>query len=130
MDDSRQSAGDILLRGAATDDDGNTAEDTVRISFTTEIPVITVDNDLVYILAGTSTDLTAHVNKAWQGIKRYTWTCGTKNSSALSDTSSKSDHHVWWGVDSDYSSSDFYFWDTDAKGKADSMVIKLSKCER
>ena len=111
----------------ATDDDGNTAEDTVRISFTTEIPVITVDHDLVYILAGTSTDLTAHVNKAWQGIKRYTWTCGAKNSSALSDTSSKNDHHVWWGVDSDYSSSDFYFWDTDAKGKADSTVIKLSK---
>ncbi len=111
----------------ATDDDGNTAEDTVRISFTTEIPVITVDNDLVYILAGTSTELTAHVNKAWQGIKRYTWACGTKNSSALSDTSSKNDHHVWWGVDSDYSSSDFFFWDTDAKGNADSTVIKLSK---
>ena len=111
----------------ATDDDGNTAEDTVRIVFTTELPIISVDHELLYILAGNSTELTAHVNTAWQGIKRYTWACGAKNSSALSDTTSKNDHHVWWGVDENYSSSDFYFWDTDSKGKSDSTIAKLSR---
>lgn len=111
----------------ATDDDGNMASDTVRVSFTTEVPLITVDNDLIYVLPGTSTELTARVNKAWQGIKRYTWTCGAKGSAALSDTSSKNGNHVWWNVGENYSSADFYFWDTDAKGKADSTVARLSR---
>ncbi len=105
----------------ATDDDGNQVQDTTTITFTTDIPVITVDQDLVYILAGTNTDLTARVNSAWQGIKRYTWTCGTKGSSALSDTVSK--NHVWWGK-----SDDFYFWDdNDDNGVKDSVIAKLSK---
>lgn len=111
----------------ATDDDGNKALDTIRISFTTEIPVITVDNNLLYIKAGASVDLTARANNVWQGIKRYTWTCGAKNSSALTDTASAKDHHIWWGVDSNYTTSDFYFWDTDAKGKARNTISALSK---
>lgn len=112
----------------ATDDDGNQASDTIRVSFTTTLPIITVENDLVYILPGTSTDLTAKVNNVWQGIKRYTWTCGAKGSSALSDTASKNDSHVWWGVDDNYATSDFYFWDdNNADGKPDSTVVKLSK---
>lgn len=112
----------------ATDDDGNQAMDTIRISFTTDIPLINVDNELLYILPGASADLTAKANSVWQGIKRYTWTCGKKGSSALSDTSSKNDNHVWWGVDDNYMASDFYFWDdNDANGKSDSTIQKLSK---
>ena len=114
----------------ATDDDGNQVQDTTVIHFTTDIPVITVDQDLVYIIAGTNTDLTAHVNSAWQGVKRYTWTCGTKGSSDLSDTTSAKDHHVWWGFNNstDYKTSDYYFWDdNDANGTKDSVIAKLSK---
>lgn len=110
-----------------TDDDGNQVQDTIRVSFTTDIPVITVDQGVAYILAGTSTELTAKVNDAWQSVKRYTWTCGAKGSKALSDTSSK--NHIWWGFNNstDYKTSDYYFWDTDANGNADSTIEKLSR---
>ena len=104
----------------ATDDDGNQVQDTIHISFTTDIPVITVDQGVAYILAGTSTELTARANKAWQSIKRYTWTCGNKGSSALQDTASK--NHVWWAFNdpTDYLASDFYFFD-------DTTIAKLSR---
>lgn len=108
----------------ATDDDGNTAQDTIRISFTTEIPLITVDNNLIYIRSGATAELTARVNSAWQGIKRYTWTCGAKGASSLTDTTATvngKDHHLWWGVNSTYTTSDFFFWDSD------SIISDLSK---
>ncbi len=59
----------------ATDNDGNIATDTVYISFSTEVPLIWVKEDLIYINVGDYFDLDASVNTVWQGIDWFTWEC-------------------------------------------------------
>ena len=95
----------------ATDDDGNIAQDTMEISFSSKTPVITVDNDIVYVRQGKTSDLTASINDAWQGVKKYTWTCGISGSSSLNDTS------TWYNYDSSfpYAGSSFSMLSTAGK---------------
>ena len=58
-----------------TDDDGNTAMDTMNIIFSTETPSIQVRDDVVYVSAGDPFELNATVNNVWQGISWFTWEC-------------------------------------------------------
>ncbi len=85
-----------LCVARATDDDGNTVQDTTKVGFSTKLPIITVTNELVYVKAGDYVDVDAVTNDAWAGIKKYRWNCGTEGSAALSDTS------VWWTYNSSF----------------------------
>ncbi len=67
----------------ATDNDGNTAVDTVRISFTNEIPSLKVTYDLLYVNVGDAFSLDASANSAWQGIDWFKWECRYKDNGAL-----------------------------------------------
>lgn len=67
----------------ATDNDGNTAVDTVRISFTNEIPSLKVTYDLLYVNVGDAFTLDASANSAWQGIDWFKWECRYKDTGAL-----------------------------------------------
>jgi hypothetical protein len=58
-----------------TDDDGNTATDTMNIVFSTETPIINVKDEEIYISAGETFELNASVNNVWQGISWFTWEC-------------------------------------------------------
>ncbi|MBO4435368.1 MAG: hypothetical protein J5791_00565 [Fibrobacter sp.] len=58
-----------------TDDDGNTATDTMNIIFSTETPIINVKDEEIYISAGEQFELNASVNDVWQGISWFTWEC-------------------------------------------------------
>lgn len=63
----------------ATDNDGNTANDTIDITFTTDIPIIRVKDDVIYVNPGDAFSLDASVNSAWQGIDWFTWECKDKS---------------------------------------------------
>lgn len=63
-----------------TDNDGNTTNDTINISFTTDIPIIRVKDELLYVNPGDAFTLDASVNSAWQGIDWFTWECKDKAS--------------------------------------------------
>ena len=58
-----------------TDNDGNMATDTMNIRFSTELPIISVKDDEIYISAGDAFELNATVNDVWQGISWFTWEC-------------------------------------------------------
>lgn len=70
----------------ATDDDGNTAEDTSFISFTTEIPTLAVKTPIIYINLGEAFDLDATINDAWQGVNWFNWQCFNENGKAMEAT--------------------------------------------
>ena len=59
----------------ATDNDGNMAMDTMRIQYSTELPVISVKDEEIYVTAGDLFELNATVNNVWQGISWFTWEC-------------------------------------------------------
>ena len=59
----------------ATDNDGNTAMDTMTIQYSTELPVISVKDEEIYVTAGDLFELNASVNNVWQGISWFTWEC-------------------------------------------------------
>lgn len=59
----------------ATDDDGNIATDTMTISFSTEVPLIAVQDEEIYVLPGEKFEMNASVNDVWQGISWFTWEC-------------------------------------------------------
>ncbi|WP_141099791.1 hypothetical protein [Fibrobacter sp. UWH3] len=59
----------------ATDNDGNTATDTVKVQFTTEQPLIQVQDEKIYINVGDAFTLSATVNDVWQGIDWFSWEC-------------------------------------------------------
>ena len=49
--------------------------DTMNISFSTELPIISVKDEEIYINAGDAFELNASVNDVWQGISWFTWEC-------------------------------------------------------
>lgn len=59
----------------ATDNDGNTATDTMTFTFSTETPVINVTSELTYINQGDGFSLDATKNSVWQGIDWFQWVC-------------------------------------------------------
>ena len=61
-----------------TDNDGNTATDTININFSMEIPLIWVKQELIYLNPGDAFELDASVNDVWQGIDWFTWECKEK----------------------------------------------------
>lgn len=61
-----------------TDDDGNTAMDTMSILFSTETPIISVKDDEIYVTTGEPFELNATVNDVWQGISWFSWECFDK----------------------------------------------------
>ena len=65
----------LICIAQATDNDGNTARDTVKISYTTEIPKLWVKADSIYVNPGDEFVLDATVNTAWQGIDWFSWEC-------------------------------------------------------
>ena len=77
-----------------TDDDGNTAMDTMNITFSTETPIISVKDDEIYITAGEPFELNATVNNVWQGISWFTWECFDKaTKKSLEDEVPKYDYY-------------------------------------
>ncbi len=62
----------------ATDNDGNMATDTMDLKFSTELPLIWVKDELIYINVGDEFSLNATVNDVWQGINWFTWECVSK----------------------------------------------------
>lgn len=65
----------LICIAQATDNDGNTARDTVNIGYTTEIPMLWVKADSIYVNPGDEFTLDATVNSAWQGIDWFSWEC-------------------------------------------------------
>ena len=93
-----------------TDNDGNIASDTTTISFSNDIPLIWVKDEVIYLNPGDNFELDASVNDVWQGIDWFTWECRYKDNGKLvnmSDTThwSYSGNHGSFrmGKDSTYS---------------------------
>lgn len=61
-----------------TDNDGNMATDTMSLMFSTDLPIIRVKDELIYINVGDAFTLDATVNEVWQGINWFTWECVSK----------------------------------------------------
>ncbi len=72
-----------------TDDDGNTARDTMKIDFSTETPVLTVTDEVIYVAPGQPFELSAHKNdNVWKddNVSWYKWQCFYKsNDKAIDD---------------------------------------------
>ncbi len=72
-----------------TDDDGNTARDTTFITYSTGTPVITVKDELIYVMPGQSFDLSATKNDdVWpnNNVSWYKWQCYySSNNKAIKD---------------------------------------------
>lgn len=62
----------------ATDNDGNTAYDTTQFNFSTELPLIWVKEETIYLNNGDPFTLSADVNDVWQGINWFSWECVEK----------------------------------------------------
>lgn len=65
----------LICIAQVTDNDGNTARDTITIKYTTEIPMLWADADSIYVNPGDPFTLNASVNDAWQGIDWFSWEC-------------------------------------------------------
>ena len=52
--------------------------DTMNINFSTELPIINVKDEEIFITAGEQIELNASVNNVWQGISWFTWECFDK----------------------------------------------------
>ena len=65
----------LICIAQATDNDGNTARDTITINYTTNIPMLWVKTDSLYVNPGDEFTLDATVNDAWQGIDWFSWDC-------------------------------------------------------
>ena len=78
-----------------TDDDGNTAMDTMNIVFSTETPIINVKDEEIYISAGEQFELNASVNNVWQGISWFTWECfDAKKDTSLESKVTRYDYYA------------------------------------
>jgi hypothetical protein len=65
-----------------TDDDGNTARDTTHIVYSTGTPVITVKDEIIYVMPGQPFDLSATKNDdVWpnNNVSWYKWQCYYKD---------------------------------------------------
>ncbi len=62
----------------ATDNDGNMVSDTMKITYSTDTPIIRVKEQLIYINEGDEFILDATVNDVWQGIDWFKWNCVDK----------------------------------------------------
>ena len=65
----------LICIAQVTDNDGNTARDSIEISYTTEIPLLWANADSIYVNQGDAFTMNATVNDAWQGIDWYSWEC-------------------------------------------------------
>lgn len=75
-----------------TDDDGNTARDTMSIQFSTESPVITVTDEIIYVVPGMEFDLNATKNDdVWtdDNVSWYMWECYNAETKTLIKEESK-----------------------------------------
>lgn len=72
-------AGDMICIARATDDDGNIASDTMYLVYSTEIPIISVDESQKFVAKGDPFLLDADTNSVWQGIDWYSWRCFKKS---------------------------------------------------
>lgn len=71
----------------ATDDDGNQATDTTHVTFSSEVPIVTVNKEKIYVKAGDYVDLDATINDVWNGIEWFNWVCATPTSDSLKNPS-------------------------------------------
>ncbi|MCQ2106300.1 MAG: hypothetical protein MJZ26_10970 [Fibrobacter sp.] len=69
---------DFICIARATDNDGNQAADTMTFTFSTDLPIIWVKDELVYLNKGDNFVLGATVNDVWQGINWFSWECINK----------------------------------------------------
>lgn len=77
-----------------TDNDGNTATDTMTINFSTDLPIISVKDEVVYVIPGEAFELNASVNDVWQGISWFTWECVDANTGkSMEDNVTKYDYY-------------------------------------
>ena len=76
----------------ATDNDGNSVSDTVNIKFSTDIPLIWVRDEVIYINLGDGFELDASVNDVWQGIDWFTWECKDTTGKTLESSVPKYDY--------------------------------------
>lgn len=77
----------------ATDNDGNTATDTITLKFSTDQPKIWVKDEVITLNIGDNFTLDAKVNDVWQGINWFTWECvSTKDGSTLEKSVIKYDY--------------------------------------
>ena len=71
--------GEMICVARATDDDGNIATDTVALRYSTELPIISVDEAAKFVARGEVILLDADTNSVWQGIDWYSWRCFKKS---------------------------------------------------
>ena len=76
----------------ATDNDGNMVTDTMKIGFSTEIPLIWVSSKQIFINEGDGFTLDASVNSVWQGIDWFTWDCKDTTGKSLESKVTKYDY--------------------------------------
>ena len=92
----------------ATDNDGNTAMDTMTIQYSTELPVISVKDEEIYVTAGDLFELNASVNNVWQGISWFTWECfDQKKDTSLEANVTRYDYYKNGSSFYDYRPGDF-----------------------
>ena len=92
----------------ATDNDGNTAMDTMTIQYSTELPVISVKDEEIYVTAGDLFELNASVNNVWQGISWFTWECfDQKKDTSLEANVTRYDYYKNGSSFYDYRPADF-----------------------
>ena len=91
-----------------TDDDNNTAMDTMNVIFSTEIPSIQVKDEVVYVTAGNVVELNASVNNVWQGISWFSWECfDAKTKKSLEKDVPRYDYYANGSSFYDYRDSSF-----------------------
>lgn len=75
------SAVSIFCVARATDDDGNTATDTLTRTYVTSgnMPKITVTTKSTYAVSGLRFDLDASINDKWDGVAWFSWQCFYKD---------------------------------------------------
>ena len=79
----------------ATDDDGNIATDTMRLTYTDKVPAITVKESQIYVVQGDVILLDATINSdAWQGINWFGWQCFYADNNQQTETLRKLDYNA------------------------------------
>lgn len=79
---------DYMCVVRVTDDDGNTANDTMKIFFSTEAPILTVTDEVIYVAPGQAFELSAHKNdNVWKddNVSWYKWQCFYKSNDKAID---------------------------------------------
>ena len=79
----------------ATDDDGNIATDTMKLTYSNEMPIITVENEQMHVTEGEVILLNASINKnVWEGISWYSWQCFYSDTKQPADSLRQLDYYL------------------------------------